>query len=56
MSSAIKGLLLPAAAALFFVTEIIPLAITATGAAVACGVLGHRQREGRYRNKNCRRC
>ncbi len=40
MSPAIKCLLLLAVVALFFVTEIIPLAITATGAAVACGVLG----------------
>ena len=40
MSPAIKGLILLAVVALFFVTELIPLAVTATGAAIACGLLG----------------
>ena len=40
MSPAIKCLILLAVIALFFVTEIIPLAITAIGGAVACGLLG----------------
>ena len=40
MSPAIKCLCLLAVVALFFVTEIIPLAITATAAAIACGLLG----------------
>ena len=40
MSPAIKCLILLAVVALFFVTELIPLAITATGAAIACGLLG----------------
>ena len=40
MSPAIKCLILLAVVALFFVTELIPLAVTATGAAIACGLLG----------------
>ena len=40
MSPAIKCLILLAVVALLFVTELIPLAITATGAAIACGLLG----------------
>ena len=40
MSLAIKCLILLAVVALFFVTELIPLAVTATGAAIACGLLG----------------
>ena len=40
MSPAIKCLILLAVIALFFVTEFIPLAITAIGGAVACGLLG----------------
>ena len=37
MSPAIKCLILLAVVALLFVTELIPLAVTATGAAIACG-------------------
>ena len=40
MSPAIKCLILLAVVALFFVTELIPLAITATAGAIACGLLG----------------
>ena len=40
MSPAIKCLILLAVVALFFVTEIIPLAVTATAASIACGLLG----------------
>ena len=40
MSPAIKCLILLAVVALFFVTEIIPLAVTATAASIACGMLG----------------
>ena len=40
MSPAIKCLILLAVIALFFVTELIPLAITAMGGAIACGLLG----------------
>ena len=40
MSPAIKCLVLLAVVALLFVTELIPLAITATGGAIACGLLG----------------
>ena len=40
MTPAIKCLILLTVVALFFVTEIIPLAITATAGAIACGVLG----------------
>ena len=40
MSQAIKCLILLAIVALFFVTELIPLAVTAVGAAIASGLLG----------------
>ena len=40
MSPAIKCLILLAVTAVLFITEIIPLAITSIGAAIACGVLG----------------
>ena len=40
MSPAIKCLILLAIVALFFVTELIPLAVTAVGAAIASGLLG----------------
>ncbi len=40
MSPAVKCLILLAVVALLFITEIIPLAVTATGASVACGILG----------------
>ena len=40
MSPAIKCLILLAVVALFFVTELIPLAVTAIGASVAYGLLG----------------
>ena len=40
MSPAIKCLILLAVVALFFVTELIPLAITSMGGAIACGLLG----------------
>ena len=40
MSQAVKCLILLAVVALLFVTEIIPLAITATAGAIACGLLG----------------
>ena len=40
MTPAIKCLILLTVVALFFVTEIVPLAITATAGAIACGVLG----------------
>ena len=40
MSKAVKCLILLAVVALFFVTELIPLAITAMGGAIACGLLG----------------
>ena len=40
MSPAIKCLILLAVIALLFVTELIPLAVTATAGAVACGLLG----------------
>ena len=40
MSPAIKCLILLAVVALFFVSELIPLAVTAIGASVACGLLG----------------
>ncbi len=40
MSPAIKCLILLAVVALLFVTELIPLAVTATSAAIACGLLG----------------
>ena len=40
MSQAVKCLILLAVVALLFVTELIPLAITATAGAIACGLLG----------------
>lgn len=40
MSPAIKCLILLAVVAIFFITEIIPLAITSTAGAIMCGVLG----------------
>ena len=40
MSAAVKTLILLAVVALLFITEIIPLAITAMGGAIACGLLG----------------
>ncbi len=40
MSVAVKCLILLAVIALFFITEIIPLAITSTAGAIMCGVLG----------------
>lgn len=40
MSNAVKCLILLAVVALFFITELIPLAITAMGGAIACGLLG----------------
>lgn len=40
MGQDIKCLILLIVVALLFVTEIIPLAVTATGGAIACGVLG----------------
>ena len=40
MSKAVKCLIMLAVIALFFVTELIPLAITAMGGAIACGLLG----------------
>ena len=40
MSQAVRCLILLVVIALLFVTELIPLAITAMGGAVACGVLG----------------
>ena len=39
MSPAIKCLILLAVVALFFITELIPLAITATAGAIACGFI-----------------
>ncbi len=40
MSQAVKCLIMLAVIALLFVTELIPLAITAMGGAIACGLLG----------------
>ena len=40
MSPAIKCLIMLAVIALFFVTELVPLAITAMSGAIMCGVLG----------------
>ncbi|MDD4085441.1 MAG: SLC13 family permease [Acidaminococcaceae bacterium] len=40
MTPAVKCLILLAVIALFFVTEMIPLAVTAMGGAIACGLLG----------------
>lgn len=40
MSQAVKCLILLAVVALFFITELIPLAVTAMSGAIACGLLG----------------
>ena len=40
MTSAVKCLIMLAVIALFFVTELIPLAVTAMSGAIACGLLG----------------
>jgi len=40
MSPAIKCLILVAVVAVFFVTELIPLAVTSMAGAIACGILG----------------
>ena len=40
MSQATKCLILLAVVAIFFITEIIPLAVTSTAASIACGILG----------------
>ncbi|MCI6223329.1 MAG: anion permease, partial [Selenomonadales bacterium] len=40
MSQATKCLILLAVVAIFFITEIIPLAVTSTAASIACGLLG----------------
>ena len=40
MSKAVKCLILLAVVALFFVTELIPLAVTAIAGAIGCGLLG----------------
>jgi len=40
MSQAVKCLILLAVVALLFVTELIPLAVTAMAGAIACGLLG----------------
>ncbi|MEG0970579.1 MAG: SLC13 family permease, partial [Acidaminococcaceae bacterium] len=40
MGADVKCLMLLAVVALFFITELIPLAVTATAGAIACGVLG----------------
>ena len=40
MSQAVKCLIMLAVIALFFVTELIPLAVTAMSGAIACGLLG----------------
>ena len=40
MSQAVKCLIMLAVIALLFVTELIPLAVTAMGGAIACGLLG----------------
>ena len=40
MSQAVRCLILLVVVALLFVTELIPLAITAMGGAIACGMLG----------------
>ena len=42
MSSAVKCLIVLAIVALLFITELIPLAITAMGGAIACGVVSYR--------------
>ena len=40
MTPAVKCLIVLAIVALLFITELIPLAITAMGGAIACGLLG----------------
>ena len=40
MAQSTKCLILLAVIALFFVTEIIPLAVTAMAGSIACGLLG----------------
>lgn len=40
MTAAVKCLILLSVVALLFATELVPLAITATAGAIACGVLG----------------
>jgi di/tricarboxylate transporter len=40
MGQDVKCLILLLVIAVFFITEIIPLAVTATAGAIACGVLG----------------
>ena len=40
MTAAVKCLILLSVVALLFITELVPLAITATAGAIACGVLG----------------
>lgn len=40
MSPAVKCLILVAVVAILFITELIPLAVTATAGSIACGVLG----------------
>ena len=40
MSPAIKTLIILAVVAVFFVTELIPLAVTSMGGAIACGLVG----------------
>ena len=44
MSPAVKCLILLAVVALLFVTELIPLAVTAMGGAIACGLLELREK------------
>jgi len=40
MSPAVKTLIILAVVAVFFITEIIPLAVTSMGGAIACGLVG----------------
>ena len=40
MSPAVKTLIILAVVAIFFITEIIPLAVTSMGGAIACGLVG----------------
>ena len=40
MSPAIKTLIILAVVAVFFITELIPLAVTSMGGAIACGIVG----------------
>ena len=40
MTAAVKCLILLSVVALLFITELVPLAITATAGAIACGILG----------------